>query len=339
MTSPGAGIPLAYRQPFWGSFDRALKNSFTSAGILGLLLLVAVFVVPKPAEEELSLEKMPERFAKLILEKPKAPTPAPPAPEQVAKVQTPVVETPPAVETPQPKIDPKPRTRRRTETPKTDPAKGQRGREKATTEVAQNLQEVQGSLDKVLTDLSTALPASESGSASSGSKRRRSREVHSGKGRGELASVSAVQTTDATQVGGGGLESGGISIASIAELGGDGAAEGSAGGAGVSGGNEGGGGELRSSASLLAVVRRYAAGIQFCYDNQLKKEPGLRGKLVVSLTVLADGSVSEALVVQNDLGSDAVVSCVLSQIRAWQFPTIPNGAVTFKTPFVFTPPE
>jgi TonB family protein len=98
-------------------------------------------------------------------------------------------------------------------------------------------------------------------------------------------------------------------------------------------------GEYRSSASLLAVVRRYAAGIQFCYDNQLKKQPGLRGKLVVSLTVLANGSVSEAIVVQDDLGSTAVTQCVLSQIRAWRFPEIPQGVVSFKTPFVFTPPE
>jgi TonB family protein len=86
-------------------------------------------------------------------------------------------------------------------------------------------------------------------------------------------------------------------------------------------------------------VRRYAAGIQFCYDNQLKKRPGLRGKLVVSLVVAADGSVDAAEVVQNDLHDSEVVDCVLTQIRAWRFPPIPKGSVSFKTPFVFTPPE
>lgn len=148
-----------------------------------------------------------------------------------------------------------------------------------------------------------------------------------------------MQTTDATQIGGGGLEGNGITISSIAELGGDGVGDDGSSSGSLEGGSEGGGGEFRSSASLLAVVRRYAAGIQFCYDNQLKKEPGLRGKLVVTLTVLANGEVSQADVAQNKLGSDTVVDCVLAQIRAWHFPGIPTGVVSFKTPFVFTPPE
>jgi TonB family protein len=65
----------------------------------------------------------------------------------------------------------------------------------------------------------------------------------------------------------------------------------------------------------------------------------LRGKVVVSLTVLASGEVSEAFVVENTLRSNAVVECVLAQIRGWQFPAIPHGSTSFKTPFVFTPPE
>lgn len=335
MNSPAASIPLAYRQPVWGHLDRALKNSFRSSGILGLLILIAVFVVPKPAQDQLSLEQMPERFARLILEKPKAPTATP---GKVATLEAPEIEEPAKVITPKPATQPKPRTRRRTEQPKADPDAGRRGREMATAQVAVNLDAVQGSLDKVLDNLSAALPAADAGS-SKGAKRRRSRTVRSGRSRTQLAAVGGVQTTDATRVGGGGLESNGITISSIAGLGGDGAGDGGSSGGSLEGGSEGGGGEYRSSASLLAVVRRYAAGIQFCYDNQLKREPGLRGKLVISLTVLASGEVSQADVVQNQLGSDAVVDCILAQIRAWQFPGIPTGVVSFKTPFLFTPPE
>jgi outer membrane biosynthesis protein TonB len=336
MNSPAASIPLAYRQPVWGQLDRALKNSFRSSGILGLLILIAVFVVPRPAEDQLSLEKMPERFARLILEKPKAPAAAP---GKLAALEAPKVEEPAKVVTPMPATQPKPSTRRRADRPKADPDAGRKGREMATAQVAVSLDEVQGSLDKVLENLSAALPAADAGSSTSGTSRRRSRKVRSGRDRTELAAVGGVQTTDATQIGSGGLEGNGITISSIAELGGDGAGDGGSSGGSLEGGSEGGGGEFRSSASLLAVVRRYAAGIQFCYDNQLKKEPGLRGKLVVTLTVLASGEVSQADVAQNKLGSDAVVDCVLAQIRAWQFPGIPTGVVSFKTPFVFTPPE
>ena len=99
-----------------------------------------------------------------------------------------------------------------------------------------------------------------------------------------------------------------------------------------------GGPSGRSNDSLLAVVRRYAPGIQFCYENELKRDPGLRGKLTVSLTVAADGRVTDVAVVEDTLGAPAVVGCALEQMRGWVFPVIESGTSTFKAPFVFTPP-
>jgi hypothetical protein len=49
--------------------------------------------------------------------------------------------------------------------------------------------------------------------------------------------------------------------------------------------------------------------------------------------------VSDVFVVEDSMKSAAVTQCVLAQIRAWQFPTIPRGTTSFKTPFVFTPPD
>jgi TonB family protein len=115
---------------------------------------------------------------------------------------------------------------------------------------------------------------------------------------------------------------------------GDGAGSGRGGAGGEASGNA-----YRSNESLLAVVRRYAAGIQFCYDNELRRKPGLRGKLVVSMVVLANGTVSEATIVEDTLNSPAVRECALAQIRGWQFPAIASGTTSFKTPFIFTPPN
>lgn len=278
MNSPSASIPFEYRQPVWGQFDRALKNCFRAAGIFGLLVLVTVFVVPKPIEHMLSLDEVPERFAKLIIEKPKAPVAAPPAPDQIAQMETPKVDEPSKVETPKPDSRPKPSTRQRTKPKPVDPDAGRKGREVATAQVTKNLENVQGSLDKALENLSASLPAAEAGSSKDGSRRRRSRTVRGGKDGSQIGAVSGVQTTDAQDVSGSGLASNGISIATISDLGGDGVGESSGGGGSIEGGSSGGGGEFRSNSSLLAVVRRYAAGIQFCYDNQLKKQPGLRGE-------------------------------------------------------------
>ncbi len=121
--------------------------------------------------------------------------------------------------------------------------------------------------------------------------------------------------------------------------GGSGGGTGSGGGGGGGGGGGAGPGVYRSNASLMAVVQKYAAGIQFCYGNELKRHEGLKGKLVVALTIAASGEVLQAAVVQNTLGSAALTACALSQIRDWKFPAIPAGVTTFQVPFVFTPPN
>jgi TonB family protein len=110
-------------------------------------------------------------------------------------------------------------------------------------------------------------------------------------------------------------------------------------GAGGRRGGPAGPGVYRSNASLLAVIQKYAAGIQYCYGNQLKHDSTLRGKLVVALTVAASGEVLQATVVQNTVGSQALADCALSQIREWRFPPVPEGVTAFQAPFVFTPPN
>ena len=312
--------------------DRALRNCFTGSGVLGLILLIAIFVVPKPPPVAVTVEDIPERIARLILQKPK-PAPAIPAPTNV--VEAPPIEAMPEA-TPKPK--PKPRTRR-TSKPTVSQNKGTQGRQKAQREVTQNLAAVTGSLDKVMDNLSKSLPATDDGKARPKSKRRR-KGVRSGRSSQQLSSVQDVSNLSAPDVSGSAIESEGISIAAITDLA---VQEGASDVSGTTGGSSArgtsGGGEYRSNEALLNVVRRYAPGIQFCYDNELKKNPGLRGKLVVSLNVLANGRVNEALVVEDTLGSPAVRACVLAQIRGWQFPAIPYGVTSFKTPFVFTPPE
>ena len=136
-----------------------------------------------------------------------------------------------------------------------------------------------------------------------------------------------------------------MSIAGLTDLEGGGGGPGGTGSGGTgtggtgSGSGVGSGSEGRSNASLLAVVRRYAAGIQFCYENELKRNPGLRGKLVFSLTVNAAGRVTEVVVVEDALGAGPVSTCALAQIRDWVFPPVEGGLTTFRAPFVFTPPQ
>jgi TonB family protein len=135
-------------------------------------------------------------------------------------------------------------------------------------------------------------------------------------------------------MGSGGSGGGGLGGNGLPAGGGGGGTGGGPGGSGTAGP-----GVYRSNASLMAVIQKYSAGIQFCYSNELKRHEGLKGKLVVSLVVNAAGEVVDADVIQNTLGSAALSNCALAQIREWKFPAIPAGNTAFQVPFVFTPPN
>ena len=141
MASAQSSITQRYQQPIWGRMDRALRNCFTGSAILGLIVLIVVFVVPAPPLDPVTVEQIPERFARLILEKPQPVTSPIKAPvdkafEQVT-LQTPKVEAPP-----EQAAKPKPPPRRRLDKPKVTSDTGSKGRQKAQQEVTQNLAQI-----------------------------------------------------------------------------------------------------------------------------------------------------------------------------------------------------
>ena len=345
-------VDRAYHQPIWGRTEPVLRRTLAGASVVGFALLVAILLAPAAPPRPVTIEQVPERIARLILEKPrpKAPATAEPArlPEPRRAAGEPVV-----AEAPKPAPAPAPAKaaeaparaapQRRAEPAPVAPDQGVRGREQAKAEVAANLQQVTGSLDKALGDLAQALPKAGTAPGSAGGRGPggRSRQVRAARSGDDVGGVEGRVQLGTVDLGGSGLAAGGVSIAALGDVrtgGGDGSG---AGGTPGQGGDDAAGGAdaSRSNASLLAGVRRYAAGIQFCYENELKRQPGLRGKVVFSLTVDAAGRVTDVAVVEDTLGAGAVAACALAQIRDWRFPAIESGVTTFRAPFVFTPPQ
>ncbi|MGH7726117.1 MAG: TonB family protein [Candidatus Eiseniibacteriota bacterium] len=98
------------------------------------------------------------------------------------------------------------------------------------------------------------------------------------------------------------------------------------------------GGATRSTGALMAVVQRHAAAVRFCYNRLLQKKPGASGQVIVRLTVAGDGSVSDAAIARSSLNDSELESCVLGQAREWRFAPADEPRFTFDVPFVFTPP-
>ncbi|HTO89579.1 MAG TPA: AgmX/PglI C-terminal domain-containing protein [Candidatus Sulfotelmatobacter sp.] len=373
-----------YRRPQFGAPDDLFRRCLIASGISGALFLVIVLLAPMRKVVITSIDQLPPRFARLIVEKPK------PLPEPITAGPSTALHpggsggggseaAKPGLQGPPPPVGHRPGPG-----PALAPSAGTAGRALAQRVVTSQLTGATAALEKSLAGLSTSLQSSAVSPYASGIPARRSRVIGTGRTEAQLTHVSAGSVGDAgsADLKGSKVEGTWISIGSLSSVGsglgggeggssggGSGNGYGSGSGSGIgpgSGGGFGGGngggygsgvgsgvgngsgpgtkggaapGVYRSNASLLAVVQRYSAGIQYCYSNELKHHEGLRGKLVVALTVAASGEVIYANVVSNTLGSEALASCALSQIRDWKFPAIPEGVTSFQVPFVFTPPN
>ncbi len=105
-------------------------------------------------------------------------------------------------------------------------------------------------------------------------------------------------------------------------------------------GGEAAGEANRSPQVIASIIRRHLAGIQNAYNSALKKNPTLgSGKITIRFTILADGSVGSAGIIEDTLNSPALSGSILSRVRSWRFPTVQSGSVTVVYPFVFVASE
>jgi outer membrane biosynthesis protein TonB len=88
---------------------------------------------------------------------------------------------------------------------------------------------------------------------------------------------------------------------------------------------------------LAAYVRGRKASIQACYEKELKRNPSLKGKVVVRFSITPAGRTSDIDIEENTLGNEAVASCIKTTIRGWVFPFKPDSEVPVAYPFVFAP--
>lgn len=99
----------------------------------------------------------------------------------------------------------------------------------------------------------------------------------------------------------------------------------------------GGSGEFDSKL-VTAMVKKQLRAIQICYEQQLRRNPGLQGKVTVEFTIEMSGTVSKATATSNTTNDPAVASCVVNTVKRFRFNPGPSGgSVTYSYPFVFAP--
>ncbi len=96
-----------------------------------------------------------------------------------------------------------------------------------------------------------------------------------------------------------------------------------------------GAGEL-SKDEIQRVISQHVGEIQYCYEKQLRTNPGLAGRVVLEWTVTTSGGVGVVKVSTSSLASNDATRCMMDKVKTWKFPKPRgNGAVTVVYPFVF----
>jgi TonB family protein len=99
----------------------------------------------------------------------------------------------------------------------------------------------------------------------------------------------------------------------------------------------GGAGEFDSNLVVQTIKTRIRA-IQMCYEQQLRRNPSLAGKVTIEFTIQVRGNVTDVHVKENSTGDTAVGTCVANTVGTFRFnPGPQGGSVTYSYPFVFAP--
>ncbi len=95
--------------------------------------------------------------------------------------------------------------------------------------------------------------------------------------------------------------------------------------------------EERSSRTIARVVDSHTGAIRYAYNRELRKNPALKGKISLRFTIAADGNVTDCRLDESTMNWGPLETALVEMASKWRFPPIPEGVVTVTYPFVFFP--
>ncbi len=88
---------------------------------------------------------------------------------------------------------------------------------------------------------------------------------------------------------------------------------------------------------ISRIVRQNFGRFRLCYENGLRSNPTLQGRVATRLVIGRDGAVSQSSDGGSDLPDQAVVACVVRSFGSLSFPQPEGGIVTVVYPVIFAP--
>jgi len=323
-------VPAELRESLWVGVDLRLRRFLRATAILGVVFGLLMLFLPAHAPQPEPRRLLERRAARLL-------TPKQPVPPR--SVQTPAAPKPRPRPQAQPKEETQTATRRTPEPTKKpaarpapkrgpqaspDPQVGQKGRE-AAQQATRTLKETTAGVDNLLSSVNGLVPAAGSPTKSGGSGGAERYALAAGRKAEQLQSLEGELESQGAGRGG---SSAGVSRTGVEIV-----------DSGVATYGDAADDWGRDTASLMAVVQRYKAGVKFCYDNALKKTPQLNGKITLQMDIAASGRITTLNVASDSIGNLPLQKCIRAQVQNWRFAKVDGGTVRFTLPLVFSPPE
>jgi len=306
-----------------GEDDKRFRKHAAIALLIAITFAVIIPYVPLPALVTDDGMVVPERSVRLLMEEKPEP-PAPPKEEPKLKEKEPekVAEKPEVKPTPQrvAKVEKKVEETV-TETPvkeegilafrsKLAAAKDDQVVARLGNQARLDNSEYNSSARAERSMLTTSAPGSSGGINLSSL----SRGTGGGNGTGAGGSMAGVATTRATSA-----------IASVGTPGGDRPLSGD----GASPG--------RTDEEIQIVFDRYKAALYRLYNKELRKDPTLKGQIVLRLTIEPDGSVSMCEMKSTDMNAPDLTAAVIERVKGFDFGAKAVPAITIFYPIDFLP--
>jgi protein TonB len=270
-------------------------------GTLGVFLIVLQFV--HFAEPERTVEELPERLARLMVQERPKPPPPPPPPQ-------------PVLEEPQP------------ERPAPAPERPEQRQEQARRRAEAQLANVRDELASIREALVQPVAPSSNLTGAVSADSRAERSLITSRAGTSSAGVASTRASRGFGAGAGAL--GGHTTGTVQSNVASAAAN-----ASVSRGGSGKPG--RSAEEIEQEFDRNKGAIYALYIRALREQADLQGKVVLEFSIAPEGAVTACRVVSSELGNPELEARICTRVRGFRFPARDVAAVTTTKPIDFFP--
>lgn len=292
--------------------DRRFKTLVVISLILFTIVWGVIRLLPTPEAEQKELKDVSPRLAKLIIEKQAQPKPPPPKPKEEKKEKPPEKKA----DKPEPKKpEPKPEPR-------------QSAREKAQNTgimaMQDELADLRESFDvasiqrnkPIVKDTTSRAPTSNakeilSAKAGQGSGGIDTRQLSHSTGGGQLEGRQTTKVQSSIKSGGQAKRSSGSGRTS--------------------------GAKSRGEEEIELVFQKNKGRIFSMYNRELRRDPTLRGKVVLELTIAPSGQVTEARIVSSELNHPSLERKLVARVKLFRFAAKDVAPITVTYPIDFLP--